>query len=233
MHTLMNAKSLSPQDLKLYYSAGACSLSVHIALEELGVPYKLIEVSIKEEKNIQRNYLNLNSRARVPILFYGKTRIREAVAILLFLNDCFPENRLTPTDVTTRALCSEWMLFGTATIHPYFGGLWRSERYASNPSHYTDIQLTCEKAVLKCFIELDEFLGNKKFLLGDHPYICDYYYVPLIRWLNNLIQDKSMYINIPRYYDTLLSLPSVKEAMLQESLIIDREINFPLLAKAQ
>ena len=232
MHILIKEKNLSHQDLKLYYSPGACSLSVHVALEELGVPYKLIEVNLKQAKHLQSDYLNLNSRARVPILFYGKTRIREAVTILQFLNECFPENKLAPTDVTARALCYEWMLFGTATIHPYFGGLWRSERYASNPSHYTDIQQTCEKEILKCFTEFDEFLGDKKFLLGDHPYICDYYYVPLIRWINNLNQDKSMYINIPRYYDTLLSLPSVNEAMLQENLIINREINDSLQVTA-
>ena len=213
---------------QLYYSPGACSLSVHIALETLKIPYELIKVDLNSEHQSGSKFLQVNRRARVPVLIHGETRIRESVAILQFLNELYPEKKLAPVDVTERAKNNEWLQFGTSSIHPFFGGLWRSARFTSNPSHVKDIQQTCEKAIIQCFIEFDEFLGEKKFLLGDHPYLCDFYYMPLLRWLNCLAQGRTMYQNIPRYFDNLIALPAVKRAMSQENLAIDRSTNYPL-----
>ncbi|MCQ4159411.1 glutathione binding-like protein [Roseomonas sp. GC11] len=55
---------------RLYYSPGACSLAVHIALEESGLPYALELCSARNggEGTGALGYLALNPKGRVPAL---------------------------------------------------------------------------------------------------------------------------------------------------------------------
>ena len=43
--------------MKLYHSPGACSLAVHIVLEELGVEYEAERVSILDGQNLREPFL--------------------------------------------------------------------------------------------------------------------------------------------------------------------------------
>ena len=47
---------------KLYYSPGACSLAVHIVLEEIGAPFETVKVAIKEGAHQTLDYLALRKR---------------------------------------------------------------------------------------------------------------------------------------------------------------------------
>ena len=73
--------------LQLYYSPGACSLAVHIALVATGAEYQLVASKIIDGKTKTADFLKLNDRARVPVLVRDNEIYREAVAILISLDD--------------------------------------------------------------------------------------------------------------------------------------------------
>ena len=54
--------------MDLYYSPGACSLGIHVLLEEIGKPYGLKKVSLKDGEQYKPEFLSINPKAKVPTL---------------------------------------------------------------------------------------------------------------------------------------------------------------------
>jgi len=54
--------------IALYYSPGSCSLSVHIALNEIGEPFELRKFATSEKANYSPEYLAVNPKGRIPSL---------------------------------------------------------------------------------------------------------------------------------------------------------------------
>ena len=80
--------------IKLYFSPGACSLAPHIVLEELGIAYEPVLVSLKDGENKKADYLKINPKARVPALNVDGKVLTENVAILTYLGGGYPERGL-------------------------------------------------------------------------------------------------------------------------------------------
>lgn len=66
----------------------------HIALSELGLPYREEHVDYSVPRTPL--YLMINPRGQVPTLLYGSHVIRESAIVAQFLADSVPETHLTP-----------------------------------------------------------------------------------------------------------------------------------------
>ena len=80
--------------IKLYFSPGSCSLASHIVLEELGIAYESVLVSLKDGEHKKADFLKINSRARVPALNVDGKILTETVAILTYLGGGYAERGL-------------------------------------------------------------------------------------------------------------------------------------------
>ena len=54
--------------MKLHYTLGACSLGIHVLLEEIGKPYDLAKLDIKGGENTRPPFSTLNPKGKVPTL---------------------------------------------------------------------------------------------------------------------------------------------------------------------
>jgi glutathione S-transferase len=68
---------------RLFYTPHACSLAIHIALEELEVNFTTQQVNIGED--ISPELLAVNPLGTVPVFLYEDLVLTEGVAILNFL----------------------------------------------------------------------------------------------------------------------------------------------------
>ena len=73
--------------MKLYYSPGACSLGIHVLLEEIGKPYDLEQVNLSLAPP-ERNVTKVNPKARVPTL------VRDDGSVLELGSGVAPGDRL-------------------------------------------------------------------------------------------------------------------------------------------
>ena len=78
--------------MKLYYSAGACSLSPHIALEESGLPYEAISAPTKTKLLPDgSDYRKVNPLGYVPYLINDQGEgLAEGPAIVQYIADQAP-----------------------------------------------------------------------------------------------------------------------------------------------
>ena len=106
-------------DLTLYHAAPSRSSVVLWMLEELGQPYDLKLLSLKQGDNLKPDYLAINPMGKVPALKHGDTIITELAAICTYLADEFPQARLNvPIGTPRRGVYLKWLFFGPGCLEP-------------------------------------------------------------------------------------------------------------------
>jgi glutathione S-transferase len=95
------------------------SYKVRLALEQLGMPYRLIEVDILKGESRTPEFLAKNPNGQVPLLEVAPGRyLAESNAILWHLVGRSP---LRPEDRIDRAEALQWMFFEQHSIEPNVG----------------------------------------------------------------------------------------------------------------
>ena len=54
--------------MKLYYAPGACSIGIHVLLEEIGKPYQAEAVNLRDGAQFKPPFTGVNAKAKVPTL---------------------------------------------------------------------------------------------------------------------------------------------------------------------
>jgi len=171
-------------DLRLFYFPRACSLAVHIILEETGLNYERTLVDLTTDENRQRKYLALNPTGAVPALWYKGGILTETQAILTCLGDMVPQKKLIPEvgDIQ-RYRAHEWMNFLSSSVHVYIRSIFRSSRYAGDDAEANvavaeqgHVNLAASTQVV------EQRIGNQHYALGDAFSVCDAYLFIMYLW---------------------------------------------------
>ena len=201
--------------MKLYYFAGACSLSPHIVLLEAGLPYTLVKVDSKTKKTEGGgDYLAINSKGAVPALQLDDGRVlTEGPAVVQYLADLKPESGLAPRAGTfERYQLMEILNFITSEIHKSFSPLF-------NPASSADMKEAAVSALSKRFDWLTGFLGKKPYLLGNTFTVADAYLFTVLTWTGHVKIDLGKWPVLAEYKDRVSKRPKVVAAMKEEGLI--------------
>jgi glutathione S-transferase len=106
-------------DLTLYHASPSRSSIVLWMLEELGQPYDIELISLKNGDNLKPDYLAINPMGKVPALKHGDTVITEVAAICGYLADEFPQAKLNiPVGTPRRGVYLKWLFFGPSCMEP-------------------------------------------------------------------------------------------------------------------
>lgn len=101
----------------LYYSPGAASMVVHLALLEIGAPYRLVRVELGSGAQHEPSYLKLNPQGVVPTLVIDGNPVTESAALLMALADRHPEARLAPpSGMPARDAWYQWIVYCSNTL---------------------------------------------------------------------------------------------------------------------
>ena len=110
--------------LKLYYAAGACSLSPHIVLRETATPFKMIKVDLAAKKTEDGgDFFAKNPGGYVPALeLEDGTMVTEGPVIVQYIAD--KSGKLAPAYGTReRYQLMTWLNFVTSELHKGFSPL--------------------------------------------------------------------------------------------------------------
>lgn len=75
--------------MTFYYAPMSSAITVHRALEELGVPYDAIRLDLAAGETRKPEFLAINPNGKVPALVHDGTPLFESVAILIHLGESF------------------------------------------------------------------------------------------------------------------------------------------------
>ena len=121
---------------------------IHIALEELGLPYRAIPVDIAKGDQFQPDFLKISPNNKVPALVDpdgpgGKPiALMESGAILIYLAE--KTGKLWPKGAHDQSIALQWLCFQMANIGPMLGQVHHFRHYAPEPLPYAVERFTSE-----------------------------------------------------------------------------------------
>ena len=168
--------------LKLYYSPIACSLAPHILLEELGLPFEPVRVSIPDGEHQRPEYLAVNPRGRVPALEVDGEIVTEVPTLLAFLASLRPEAGLVPQPGTLAfARCFEWLAFLSSSLHIAYAQFRRPERFLPPGAPAEPFSEHGRELTKALYLEIEQRLTGP-WAVGEQYSIADPYLLPFYLW---------------------------------------------------
>jgi GSH-dependent disulfide-bond oxidoreductase len=153
--------------IDLYTAPTPNGRKVSVALEELGLEYRVHPVDLGAGEQRQSWFVALNPNGRIPVIVDRDAEdfaVFESGAILVYLAE--KTGRLLPSDPKGRSRVMQWLMFQMGGIGPMMGQLNVFNRYAPERLPYAIERY--QRECRRLFEVLDRQLGQGDYLAGDY-----------------------------------------------------------------
>ncbi|MFT8244500.1 glutathione S-transferase family protein [Roseomonas sp. BN140053] len=204
--------------MKLYYAPGACSLGIHVILEEIGKPYELSAVALKDGAQHKPEYLAVNPKAKVPALDTGSTVITEFPAIALWLGASNPEAQLWPAAPDAQARCLEALDYVVGNIHAQgFTRQFRPANFTPSEADQPKVVEQGKEMAAKGFGNLEKLWHGEEWVLPSGYSVADAALFYTEYWATRR-SGMTLPPKLARHLEAMLARPAVQRALQQEGL---------------
>ena len=200
-------------DYRLFYAKGSASDGVRVILEEIGVPYKLLQSTIERGKPRPPEQLAINPNGWVPVLMYGDNGIYECAAITIFLCDRHPEANLAPKlNEPKRGLYLQTLVYFSNSVQTAFQTYYHPERFADTQADEISAQRQGIRRLFETWKVIDDQIGDNEWILGESFSAVDIYLFMLTTWLKTSRGHPTTdeFPNVKRIADAVMSRPSTQ-----------------------
>ncbi len=198
--------------MKLYFAPGACSLSPHIVLNELGLQADKVKVDLGA-KTMQGggDFRSVNPKGYVPALQLDDGSVlTEGPAIVQYLADLKPEARLAPANGSIeRYRLQEWLNFISTEIHKQFSPLF-------NPQSLDSVKEQQKQRLQTRFDYVADALSGKDYLMGAQFTVADAYLYTVLSWAGFVGIDLARWPLLQAYMQRVSQRPAVAATLQAE-----------------
>ncbi|CAH9122177.1 unnamed protein product [Cuscuta epithymum] len=201
--------------LQLYsYWRSSCSFRVRIALNLKGLDYEYKAVNLITGEQSSPEFLKINPMGYVPVLVDGDVVISDSFAILMYLEEKYPEHPLLPEDLQLKAIHFQAANIVSANIQPLQNLVILN--YIEDKVGPDEKVPWCLTHIRKGFAALEELLKSHagKYATGDEIYLADLFLVPQIYGaVNRFKMDMNEFPILSRLYEAYKEVPAIQNAM--------------------
>jgi GST-like protein len=200
--------------IDLYYWTTPNGHKITIALEELGLAYRIRPVNIGKGEQFDPAFLRISPNNRIPAIVddapadgKGPLSIFESGAILTYLAE--KTGRLLPSDARGKFEVLQWLFWQVGGLGPMAGQNHHFSQYAPEPIPYAIERYVKETARL--YRVMDSRLADRPYLAGDYS-IADIACYPWVAPHEKQRMNLDDFPNLKRWFATIAKRPSVERA---------------------
>ena len=204
--------------MKLYYAPGACSMGIHLLLEEIGKPYDTVKLDIRGGETQRPPFSELNPKGKVPTLQRDDGSIvTEYPVIAHYLAKLNPEAGLLPADAEAELRGAEAMDYAVATIHMQgFARLFRPSNFSANEAEHEAVKARGREMIEKGYALLDKALAGKEWIAGSYS-IADSAVFYVSYWGAKRM-GMTLPPNLAAHFGRMMARPAVQRMLAAEGL---------------
>ena len=203
--------------IDLYTATTPNGRKVSIALEELGLPYRVHFVKLRKLEQKEPWFLAINPNGRIPALVDrevegdaegGGFAVFESGACLLYLAE--KTGRLLPVEPRGRSRVVQWLMFQMGGVGPMQGQANVFFRYF--PEKLPSVIERYQNETRRLYGVLDARLAQHEYLAGDYSIadIAVYPWVAQHDWSGVALEP---FPNLARWFAQLSARPAVQRGM--------------------
>ena len=155
--------------VKLFYAPGASSMSIHTLLEEIGKPFEVEKINLRNKEQFSPAYLKINPKAQVPALLRDDGSVlTEIVAIATWLGEANSDRGLLPTGADARARLYEVMMLINGNMHPQgITRVFRTDKFTPNEADYDAVKARGREIVKEGLAVLEDLAAWRAIFPGS------------------------------------------------------------------
>ena len=190
---------------------------ISIMLEEIGLEYKVRKININKDDQFNPEFRKISPFSKIPVIKDGEISIFESGAILIYLG----EKSEKFYDKGERLIINQWLMGQMAYVGPMLGQHHQFHHYNSGKSKFGEERYF--KIAKRIYEDLDERLGQSKYLAGENYTIADIATFPWIA--RHEIHDIGLknFKNLSRWYLDI----SKREAVIKGYDLLQRGETIP------
>lgn len=197
--------------IELYTAATPNGQKISIALEELGLPYRVHALSFDRKEQKAPEYLKINPNGRIPAIIdtdNDNFAVFESGAILLYLAE--KTGQLLPADAKGRSTVIQWLMFQMGGVGPMQGQANVFFRYF--PEKLQGAIDRYQNETRRLYEVLDTRLGEVEYLAGDYSIadIATYPWVRIHDWSGVSVEGLP---HLQRWMAALAARPAVQRGL--------------------
>jgi glutathione S-transferase len=204
--------------MKLYYAPGACSIGIHVLMEEIGKPYEGVAVNLRQGEQFQSAFTSVNPKSKVPTLMRDDGSVlTEFPAIAYWLARTNPDAKLLPEDLEAQTRALEAMDYAVATMHMQGASrLFRPSNFTPIADGEDAVKARGKDIFEKGLATLDKALAGKEYIAGAFS-VADaaVFYVEF--WAANPLK-MELPPNCKAHYERMMARPAVQRTLKAEGL---------------
>ena len=209
--------------IQLHYAPGNASMTPHLLLEELGLPFELKVVDRANNAHKSPEYLKLNPNGLIPVLVDGDLVLYETAAIVLHLVDTHPDAGLAPAIGTAeRAHFYKWLVWLAASLQSQMPIYFYTDRYVApgNTAGAAEVKAATEQRIAALIDQIDAQLASHggPWLLGERFSALDPYALMLCRWTRSASRPARTLPHVGPFLQRVLARPATQRVLVTEGL---------------
>jgi GST-like protein len=200
--------------IRLYTWATPNGRKASIMLEEIGLPYEVHPVNLREGEQFKPEYLAINPNNKIPAIVDTEgpggqpLTLFESGAILIYLGD--KSGKLLPVKASReRYEVIQWLMFQMGGVGPVFG---QANFFCRMTNKIPYAIERFRKEALRLYGVLERRLGEQRFLAGDYS-IADIATYPWVARHEGHEVKIETFPRVKRWFDEISARPAVQKGM--------------------
>jgi glutathione S-transferase len=181
------------------------------ALEELGVPYELVNTAIGTDTK-SAEYRAINPNGRIPALVDGELTLFESMAINLYLARKYDKGGLQPRTLEDEARAVQWSFWGMTELEPQLMVVLMNRLFLPSNQRDAASANAAEEKLGPALQVLDGALAGKQYLLGPTFTIADLNVASVLAWALFAKVDLGKTPNVKRWLQECVARPAFAKA---------------------